>query len=80
VDNLRGYCCEPSQLGLEKKSSRLASRLGLDQARLGEAREPKRAQVEPNSAARYTNEPSRLGEAREPARGSVQTTAYSYLR
>jgi hypothetical protein len=37
------------------------SRLGLDQARLGEAHEPKRAWAEPNSTTRYTNEPSRAG-------------------
>jgi hypothetical protein len=68
-------------VGLEKKlEAREPARARSGSARLGEAREPKRARAEPNSAARYTNEPSRLGEAHEPARGSVQTTAYSYLR
>jgi hypothetical protein len=61
-------------LGLEKKlEAREPARARSGLARLGEAREPKRARAEPNSMARYTNEPSRLGEAREPARGSVQT-------
>ena len=63
-------------VGLEKKlEAREPARARSGSARLGEAREPKRARAEPNSMARYTNEPSRLGEAREPARGSVQTTA-----
>jgi hypothetical protein len=44
------------------------SRAGSGSIRLGEAREPKRAQAEPNSAARYTNEPSRAGSVRLASR------------
>ena len=56
------------RLGLEKKlEAREPARARSGSARLGEAREPKRARAEPNSTARYTNEPSRAG--------SVQTTA-----
>jgi hypothetical protein len=53
----------PRRLGLEKK---LEARSGS--ARLGEAREPKRARAEPNSMARYTNEPSRAGSVRLASR------------
>jgi hypothetical protein len=52
-------------LGLEKKlEDREPARARSDSARLGEAREPKRARAEPNSMARYTNEPSRAGSVR----------------
>jgi hypothetical protein len=44
------------------------SRAGSGSARFGEAREPKRARAEPNSMARYTNEPSRAGSVRLASR------------
>jgi hypothetical protein len=54
-----------SCLGLEKKlEAREPARARSGSAQLGEAREPKRARAEPNSAARYTNEPSRAGSVR----------------
>ena len=56
-------------LGLEKKlEAREPARARSGLARLGEAREPKRARAEPNSAARYTNEPSRAGSVRLASR------------
>jgi hypothetical protein len=57
------------QLGLEKKlEARELARARSGSTRLGEAREPKRARAEPNSAARYTNEPSRAGSVRLASR------------
>ena len=48
-------------IGLEKKlEAREPARARSGSTRLGEAREAKRARAEPNSTARYTNEPSRL--------------------
>jgi hypothetical protein len=56
-------------LGLEKKlEAREPARARSGSARLGEAREPKRARAEPNSVARYTNEPSRAGSVRLASR------------
>jgi hypothetical protein len=56
-------------LGLEKKlEAREPARARSGSARLVEAREPKRARAEPNSTARYTNEPSRAGSVRLASR------------
>jgi hypothetical protein len=71
-----GACCCHGEfarrrlgLGLEKKlEAREPARARSGSARLGEAREPKRARAEPNSAARYTNEPSRAGSVRLASR------------
>jgi hypothetical protein len=57
------------KLGLEKKlEAREPARARSGSARLGEAREPKRDRAEPNSMARYTNEPSRAGSVRLASR------------
>jgi hypothetical protein len=58
-----------SEVGLEKKlEAREPARARSGSARLGEAREPKRARAEPNSMARYANEPSRAGLVRLASR------------
>jgi hypothetical protein len=57
-----GLSCLVARAGKKARGSRAGS------ARLGEAREPKRARAEPNSAARYTNEPSRAGSVRLASR------------
>jgi hypothetical protein len=58
-----------SRVGLEKKlEAREPARARSGSAWLGEAREPKRARAEPNSMARYTNEPSRAGSVRLASR------------
>jgi hypothetical protein len=55
--------------GKKARGSRAGSgSIRLGSARLGEAREPKRARAEPNSTARYTNEPSRAGSVRLASR------------
>jgi hypothetical protein len=60
---------ELSGVGLEKKlEAREPARARSGSVRLGEAREPKRARAEPNSTARYTNEPSRAGSVRLTSR------------
>ena len=62
-------CLCLARVGLEKKlEAREPARARSGSARLGEAREPKRARAEPNSAARYTNEPSRAGSVRLASR------------
>ena len=62
-------CLCLARVGLEKKlEAREPARARSGSARLGEAREPKRARAEPNSTARYTNEPSRAGSVRLASR------------
>jgi hypothetical protein len=56
-------------LGLEKKlEAREPAQARAGSAQLGEAREPKRARAEPNSMARYNNEPTRANSVRLASR------------
>jgi hypothetical protein len=67
--NPLGYRIRSPWVGLEKKlEAREPARARSGSARLGEACEPKRARAEPNSMARYTNEPSRAGSVRLTSR------------
>jgi hypothetical protein len=56
----RGLVFYVSHRAGKKLEAREPARARSGSTRLGEAREAKRARAEPNSTARYTNEPSRL--------------------